>query len=337
MKALIFADPHLGIHKSSEIWHEASIKLAKEIVDVCVKKDIENVICLGDWFDNRKFVNIKTMDIASQIAEILKDLKLYIIVGNHDTFFKDQINPTSLSFYEKHKNIVIISSPHRLENLILVPWNTHGFLLNKDLPMNEYKDSIILGHFEINGFALNEGYVYHSSPLNPEDFEKFRLVLTGHFHTPSRKGNIIYLGAPFQLSFNDSGGKRGYYILDDNKLSFLEFTGAPKFIKITTGEKPTKELIEKNIVKLIYLKDYGTVENNRKMEIIQRMQPLLLSTDFSKASEIIKKDNEERTDTEIKDNREVFFDFIDSVQLPSHLKISVLRDVVDILLKEPNV
>jgi DNA repair exonuclease SbcCD nuclease subunit len=332
IRAVLFADPHLGIHKSSDIWHNAYINLAKEMVDVCVKKNMDTIICLGDWFDSRKYLDIRTMNVASQIADIFKDLKVYIIAGNHDTFYKDRIEPTSLTFFQKHKNIAIILEPFILDNLVLIPWNKHAFLFTPEA--EKYKDNIILGHFEINGFAVTEDYIFRDAALNAEDFQKFRSVLTGHFHAPSRRGNIIYLGSPFQLTFNDSGSRRGYYILDEQKLSFREFTGAPKFVRITTEEKPTKELVEGNIVKLIYLKDYGNIENNKKLEWVQRLQPLFLSTDFSKSLEISKKYNTDAT--EIKDNKDILFDFIENVAAPPNIKPYMLKDIVNMLLRSKN-
>jgi len=95
---------------------------------------------------------------------------------------------------------------------------------------------------------MNDYAECSNAMLNAEDFKKFKHVYSGHFHLPSTKGNITYLGSPFQHTFNDVGSIRGYYIFDDGKLEFIEFTNAPKFYIITTNNlKENLDKIEGNL------------------------------------------------------------------------------------------
>ena len=49
-------------------------------------------------------------------------------------------------------------------------------------------------------------------------FKDFDLVVSGHFHQPSKAGVIQYVGAPYQMSWADAGCARGFWILDTETL-----------------------------------------------------------------------------------------------------------------------
>jgi DNA repair exonuclease SbcCD nuclease subunit len=79
------------------------------------------------------------------------------------------------------------------------------------------------GHFEIAGFELHKGQIAESG-LDKKTFLKFHKVLSGHFHTRSQNGNIIYVGSPFEMTWNDYNDPRGFHIFDTD-------TGELEFIK----------------------------------------------------------------------------------------------------------
>ena len=45
-------------------------------------------------------------------------------------------------------------------------------------------------------------------------FDRFEMVLTGHFHAKSSQGNIHYLGAQMEFFWNDCGDKKYFHVLD---------------------------------------------------------------------------------------------------------------------------
>jgi DNA repair exonuclease SbcCD nuclease subunit len=54
--------------------------------------------------------------------------------------------------------------------------------------------------------------------MDPNIFGKFKKVFSGHFHQKSKKGNIQYLGNPYQLYWNDYAQKRGFHVFDTDTL-----------------------------------------------------------------------------------------------------------------------
>lgn len=319
-------DTHLGQYKSADLWHETTLKLFKSIVDTCIRRDIKTIVHLGDFFDNRRHLNVKTLYTGLQIADLLKDFETYIIIGNHDTFYKDKIEPTSLSIFGEHGNIHIIHEITKFDDAIMVPWGANM----KDVPDAKY----LLGHLEINGFPVVQGYEFEKADITIKDFKRFGKVYSGHFHIPSHKGNITYLGAALQTNFGDTGSKRGYYIFDNDELEFVEFNDGPKFVVITTADPVEPQKITGNIVKMIYLKDYGSVENNKILENIQMYGPLYLFTDFGKITNIGNKPGVPDAQIQLKSNKDILDDFINKISLPDHIKKSTLRNIITMLLKE---
>jgi len=326
-KSILVSDTHLGLYKSADVWHDVTYKLFQEIVDVATKRDIKTIYHLGDFFDNRRHINIKSLYTAYKIAELLTKFNVYIIIGNHDTFYRDVITPTSLSVFEEHQNITIVDKITTIGDLTMVPWNTPI----EDIPDSRY----LMGHFEIQGFPVVQGMDFYRSDVVVSQFSRFEKVYSGHFHIPSHRNNITYLGAPFQSNFGDVGSSRGYYVFEDGELEFIKFSGAPEFVVHYTDEPLIPSKIRGNIVKLVYRKDYGSRENNRYLEEIQLYQPLQLFTDFGRlsASTVVQDGSEEEV-VQLKSNRVILEEYLKKIEIPSHLQMGTLKGVINNLLKE---
>ena len=74
-----------------------------------------------------------------------------------------------------------------------------------------------MGHLELNGFEAHPGHVMESG-MDKNAFSKFKKVFSGHYHMKSNKGNVYYLGNPYQLYWNDYGCKRGFHVFDTDTL-----------------------------------------------------------------------------------------------------------------------
>lgn len=326
MKCIIVSDIHLGISNNNQIWLDQTKKLFEHIIDECVKRDIYTVCILGDFFHDRKNLYMKTIETAIYIVNILKqsNIQVKIILGNHDVFYKTENTINSLHIFNEYNNIEIIEKSTIIDGVGFIPWNCD---LNIDT-------DVIFGHFEINGFSLGNGRVFEKGEYKISDFSKYKMVLTGHFHTPSKISNIQYLGSPYQLTFNDVGSKRGFYVFDNGELEFIEFQ-CIEFVYITTEEEPDPLKIKGNIVRLIFEKDYGTTENDKKIQNIQMYDPLLFYTDFSKISNEITVDDTEQTSIhDIKTNREILNEFINIGKHPENIEVNKMMKIIDALFDD---
>lgn len=327
-RCIMITDTHLGLYKSSETYHNVVKNLFKEVVDNCIRENIDTIIHLGDWFDERKYINTLTLNASSDIEDMLDKIKLVIVAGNHDTYYKNQIIPTSLKVFKHCKNITVLDYPCMLGDFIILPWKM-------DLP--EYLEKggkWLLGHFEVNDISLSAKYTTKKFEREISDFKKFEKVFSGHFHTPITKDNITYLGAPFQQDFGDSGGTRGYYIFEDGNLEFISFTNYPKFVIIDTETKINSEMIKGNIIKLKFLKDYGMTENTKIIENIQSFEPLEFYSDFAGISVTQDIMIEDAETTEVKDNKDIFFEYIDKSEIAPHLNKETMKKIVSNLMEK---
>jgi len=323
MSAIIVTDTHCGIYNASPLWHNIVIKLFKHIADTCIRENISEIIHLGDWFHDRKSLNIQTIQTCLDIMDIIKDFHISIVIGNHDLFYKNSIKPTSLSFIQMFDNVEIIdmNKTIRLDGykVSLVPW------IADEIPNTD----ILFGHLEITNSNILQRFKYSEN-----DFKHCGKVYSGHFHTPMKFANIEYIGAPYHMTFNDSGS-RGYYIFDNGDLRFVEFENFPKFKKIIASlDNIDSDEIKDNIVKLIYTEDFGTEGNQKIIDLVQSFKPLQLYTDFSQMS--IKSDNgfEIIDNIEIVDNKQLLFNYIDLKKHPSHINTNTLKRIVSSLLTE---
>lgn len=328
MKAVVLSDIHIGVHKDSEPWLSQTRSLFNNIADTCIRESINTIIVAGDMFHERKFLNIQTMCRTMEIMLGLHQFRFLLLVGNHDTYYKHIVWPHSLFIFNELPNVQIISEPTVIEDLLFLPWST------KPYSFSDYKEKIVVGHFEIDGFpaTCSDNFV---GGYKTKDFTQFDLVISGHFHVPCRRTNILYCGSPFHLTASDRGSKCGYYILNGSDIHQIENPDYARFIRITTEDKVTRELIEGNIVELLYTKDYGSLGNVRRMEYIQSLNPMRLTTNFTNVS-ICQMDPQKQDQVEIitKSNRDILKEYIDTIHVPKHIRKAVLNGIVDKLLKE---
>lgn len=322
-KFVLFSDLHLGKQNHNQFWSDLALKFFDEMIDFCIKEDVKDVICLGDFFDSRKNLNVLTINLAELICKKYfekNEINLYIIRGNHDTFYKNLPEPNSLSFLNLFNYVHVIEKEiFLLNDFYLVPWGNDL----SSIPDNSY----IMGHFEINGFITNDsGYIQKDSKLNVSDFKRFRKVLSGHFHTPSIQNNIQYIGSAFAMDFNDANSERGFYLLENETLNFIEFTLSPKFIKLSSEDDPKKFPIENNFIKLIFVKDYGNLKNQSIIQNISDLNPHSLVFDYK----IVEDDDiviEEENFT-MNNNSDILKEYIDKVEIGEHLNKKMLKSMI---------
>jgi DNA repair exonuclease SbcCD nuclease subunit len=194
-----------------------------------------------------------------------------------------------------------------------------------------------MGHFEINDFRMNSGYVMRNAKLNRSNFNGYKQVISGHYHTPMVEDDINYIGAPYHQTFADVG-ERGFYLWSrDTNLQFIEYTDAPYFMKVTATESMTQNVdatfIKGNIIKLVFEEDHGTVKNNQIVENIQLLEPFLLYTDFSKLSADLTDDIVLDT-AEMVNNQEIIKNFIEKTEVPKNLNKDVIISMIEKLMDD---
>jgi DNA repair exonuclease SbcCD nuclease subunit len=214
------------------------------------KRGIKTIIHGGDLMDRRKFINFKTLEDSKNFffrPALQRGIEIHVIAGNHDIYFKNtnSVNSPSLLLGE-FPNFHPYWEPTELSlsglDFLMVPWiNQENFELVKK-KVKDSKSQVCISHLELEGFEMYKGSVCshgHEIPF----LNKFKRVMTGHFHEPSEQGNIKYLGAPYPMTWGDYGCDRGFWILETNDLS-LERVLNPidLFIKINYNDELEKDM-----------------------------------------------------------------------------------------------
>lgn len=219
MKIAFFTDLHFGKRQDSIQFTEDCFEFVKWAT---LRAQREGASCLvfgGDWHHNRTHLNLYTMRRSlAALRHISSNFeKVFIILGNHDLYFKEALSVHSMEFAREFKNIFLIEEPTRLsENVSLVPWLVDSA---KD-KVQSVMAPFLFGHFEISRFRFNSGQVVEHASLSPEDFVGASVVFSGHFHNRQKivcdEGHtILYTGAAFPHNYEDAGQReRGLTIID---------------------------------------------------------------------------------------------------------------------------
>ena len=217
MKIALINDTHFGARNDNPNYANYFYKFWEEIFFPYLEEhNIKNIIHLGDVLDRRKFVNFKTLsDFNNKFVHRLKDIHVDIIIGNHDTYYKNtnEINaPQELMDWG-----YVYSEPTVVERggtkMLYVPWVTPDNVEKTTMMLEQESADIVLGHLEIKGFEMFNG-AYADSGLERKLFRRFEKVLSGHFHKKSDDGQIFYLGSQYEFMWNDYNCKKGFHILD---------------------------------------------------------------------------------------------------------------------------
>ena len=222
MKVALVTDTHFGARSDSLAFDAYFAKFYDEIFfPYLVEHDIKTICHLGDIFDRRKYINFNTLKSCKKyFFQKAQDLgiDIHMIPGNHDTYFKNtnDVNSPDLLLGE-YNNITLYQEPTEImldrEKVLYLPWICGE---NYDRTMAKIKESdakTCFGHFEFAGYFLLPG-MPNLHGMDTDAFSNFDLVVSGHFHHRHSRGNITYMGNPYEITWSDYKDPRGFAIYD---------------------------------------------------------------------------------------------------------------------------
>jgi len=232
LKIAILGDAHIGARNDSLIFHQLFKKFYEEtFFPIIDKYEVRNIVQLGDLFDRRKYINFQSLKLAKEyLFNPVKhrNIPFHTLLGNHDVFYKNtlDVNSTELVLGE-YGNVWIHREPNTLHfggiAFDIIPWICDSNREDVAAYIKNSTSSFCLGHFELAGFEMDRGNVCHEGQ-SAEELKRYELVLTGHFHHRSQKGNILYVGTPYEMTWSDYNDPRGFHIFDTEtrELEFFE-------------------------------------------------------------------------------------------------------------------
>jgi DNA repair exonuclease SbcCD nuclease subunit len=287
----IISDTHLGIHKDSEVWHEIMLNYAKWLNDELTKKDIKDIVILGDIFNNREEIGVKTLHVSEEFFRILEGFNITVLIGNHDCFLRDSAYINSVSIFKGWNNINVVDKMTTVttlnKNITMCPWGTKI----EDIPDNT---DLLLGHFEINTFKKTSFKMCEDGISSDDLLAKSKLIMSGHFHIRDERvysnGKIMYVGCPYPQSWNDCDAEKGYYIMNLKDLSYTYTpnTISPRYYKIKLSEifdknklAVIKTLVTGNFIKILVDIKIEFDKFDKILNGLMVLKPIEISNDYT--------------------------------------------------------
>ena len=242
MKIALVTDLHFGVRNDNVIFADYQKRFFEQDFWPVVYDKCDAMICLGDTFDRRRFINYRSLNAAHEMFfdEINRWGKpTHLIVGNHDTYYKknNSLSAPMLLIKDPRENLFIYDGlPYEVEiggvRTLMIPWIAPDHAQEAGELIQDSTAQVVFGHLEVNGFPMHPGMVCtHGSDL--KTYKKFEQVYSGHFHTKSKIGNVMYIGNAYQLTWADYGQERGFHIWDTETLDLEFFPNSQEmFVKL---------------------------------------------------------------------------------------------------------
>ena len=249
-KAAICTDIHFGKKSNSKLHNEDCIRFLewfKSMVEA--DPEIDHVMFLGDWNENRSALNIETLNYSYRGAKILDSIGLpvFFIIGNHDLYRRNTREIHSVIPYQELDNFRLVTEPMVVEEIGEGGALVCPYLFHEEYPsLKKYLNlKTWWGHFEFKGFVITGYSITMPTGPDPSDYVGPEHIFSGHFHRRQADGQVVYIGNTFPMDFGDAGDDdRGMAIFNHSKdeMIFHNWEECPKYIKTTLSE-----LIDKTV------------------------------------------------------------------------------------------
>jgi len=283
------------------------------------------IIFLGDLiepypiqFDLSKIINFYNL-----LKQITKSNKVYIIIGNHDIYFKER-KSIIYEFYNNLKHnltLIDIEQIYQLNNnIVLAGWNTN---------LNSIKSKFIITHNDIKKSTNSK-------------------IINGHYHNPYKLNskNCFYVGSIFPMNFRDAyrvnsvnklksiiknPWNYGFAILKSNSIKRINLKNKLIFVQIFLTqhnyksffkflEKSYPLIIEFNLKQSLYNKIQNYFNNLNyihRIKFIEEKINLDITEDFILENKQIKETM-----------KQIFSDFIDKLNTTKEIKSEILKELL---------
>ena len=337
MQVAILTDTHFGARSDSGPMQASMQKFYDKVFFPALDKhEVKTVIHAGDFFDRRKYTNIGT---ARFIHDVYTDplqrrgITQELITGNHDIYYKSSTEVNGIEEFYRHMSLVnIYTQPIEIDvdgcQILMLPWITDN---NREASMKliaESKAAIVIGHLELTGYQMYRGLA-NPDGIDPALFERFEMVMSGHYHHRTIAPPIHYLGACYPMIWSDYQDPRGFHLFDTqtHALTYVENPHS-LFVKILYSDAGEKHDYIKKLAQDILAKDSPYHDAYIKVIVKSKEQPYWFDVmmdclykvnvqDVLVVDDIIVDDADEGESTEIPDldTLTLMKDYIDTLSI----------------------
>lgn len=245
-------------------------------------------------------------------------ISMYLLLGNHDIAYRHSLTVNSPELLlGEYPHVHIIKSPTQVQlgntKFDIIPWmcdeneeQIKEFVKRKD------RGSVLCGHLELANFPMYKGIEAHGG-MSSSIFDGYNLVFSGHYHTRSEKGNIVYTGVPYEMTWSDYADPKGFVVYDTVKHTY-EFVRNPKtmFTKVYYNNGSTTDIktLTGKIVKIIVNEKKDAVVYERWLDSIRLVSPYELSV-IENATQVLDGDLDDNI--KLEDTASLIKNYIDQI------------------------
>ena len=237
-KAAVCTDIHFGAKSNSEVHNQDCLNFIDWFIIKAKQENCEIAIFCGDWHNSRASINISTLQYSLRALEKLSAAfdRVFFIPGNHDLYYRDRRDITSVAWAQHIPNIHIVNESIYTEgDVAIVPW-----LIGDDhKKLGKVNAKYMFGHLELPHFLMNAKVAMPDhGEIKSEDFRGVEHVYSGHFHIRQKQGNITYIGNCFPHNYADAwDDERGMMIQEWGKPPvYHNWPMAPRFRTLKLSE-----------------------------------------------------------------------------------------------------
>jgi DNA repair exonuclease SbcCD nuclease subunit len=348
---LLFSDLHIHPHKKSLERLEDCLKIIPWVFNVAKENNVKNILFGGDFFHDRHKIDIYTYHRAyDTLKNSIKDtdINIWFLLGNHDLWFYENTDISSVHPFSSIKGVKVISKPSRFEidglNWDFLPFTQNPVNSLKILNSLEGEKQCLIGHIALNQAKMHIGkyasdiVVEHEGDMVSVDtdlFMEYEQVFLGHFHSEQKvNAKVEYIGSPLQLSFGEAFEDKHLILLDSKtrKKKYINNDFSPKHF-ILTKEDIKKYDLNGNFVHLL-------VDDMSNVDIIKLKKDLLNENkivDF-KIKQNISKKNKPTDDIKdvVYDEKEMLNKYVaqSKVELDKELLVKIGKKICEYKAQE---
>lgn len=305
MKILFISDLHFHNYKPhSEIIEGVNSRLldvagaVRAAYEIGVKDGCELCLVAGDVFHVRGSVRPSVLSFVVELfAELAMEIPTIIIPGNHD-IENYSGGATAIDTLDLLDGVNVVAEPDMItingQDIIAIPYIhkmddfRETFQRLSKSKKHASPETITLIHQGIDAFA-SDGMP--ETGLTPEWLMTYNdgWVFSGHYHTPSNRGNVVNIGAVCHHTFGDVGENRGCYVFDiESKTPIYQslIKAAPSFVDVTSDTYLDETPIKDNIIRI---RAKSKAEATRLAKAVKDFNPksyvVQLEKDFKTAHE----------------------------------------------------
>jgi len=278
MKIALLNDTHFGCRNDSPAFIEYQNKFYNDVFFPYIRENnVNTLIHLGDVVDRRKFINHNTahnfkQNFWNRLEE--NNIDTHIIIGNHDTYYKNTNEVNALQNLEISKGAKVYTRTTEVEfdglPILFIPWICDDNESDSVQKINDTQATIAMGHLEVKGFEMHNGH-FNDHGQEKAMFKRFEKVMSGHFHKKSDDGQIYYLGTQYEMTWSDYGCPKGFHIFDTDTRDLTRVSNPDTIFKklIYNDKKTNYDAIDLSEYDKSFVKLY--ISNRTDVEMYERL------------------------------------------------------------------